>query len=166
MRLEIFLFLMWLCLIYAYNAKNVDSKDVIFVKNPSQGNNRFGHSVALARNYVYVGAPLDDTHGNVLKCRFTANNLYQQNPKCSKVDGKSLSDKFKNCKFPIIFPILVGVMTKKTNKNLFGMTVTALNDRVVSCAHMEPINGTQTFQETIRRKFGYPQLGKLFKLYK
>ena len=57
----------------------------------------------------------------------------------------SLSDKFKNCKFPIIFPILVGVMTKKTNKNLFGMTVTALNDKVVSCAHMELNYGYQKF---------------------
>ena len=79
---------MWLCLIYAYNAKNVDSKDVIVVKNPSQGNNRFGHSVALASNYLYVGAPLDDTHGNVFKCRFTADDLKQQNPACSKVVGK------------------------------------------------------------------------------
>ena len=56
-------------------------------------------------------------------------------------------------------------MTKKTNKNFFGMTVTALNDRVVSCAHMEPIRGEQTFQDYIR-KFNFsprfPQLGKLF----
>ena len=89
MRLEIFLFLMWLCLIYAYNAKNVDSKDVIFLKNPRQGNsNAFGHSVALARNYVFVGAPHDAKHGNVFKCRFTANNLNKQNPACSEVDGK------------------------------------------------------------------------------
>ena len=90
MRLEIFLFLMWLCLIYAYNAKNVDSKDVIFVKNPSSAsrNNAFGHSVALTRNYVYVGAPHDKTHGNVFKCRFTANNLNQHTPRCYKVDGK------------------------------------------------------------------------------
>ena len=55
-------------------------------------------------------------------------------------------------------------MTHKTNKNLFGMTVTALNDRVVSCAHMEPINGELTFQDFIRRKgrkpAEYPQLGK------
>ena len=72
----------------AYNAKNVDSKDVIFLKNPSSPNNAFGHSVALARNYVYVGAPLDATHGNVFKCRFDANNLNQQNPTCYKVDGK------------------------------------------------------------------------------
>ena len=81
---------MWLCLIYAYNAKNVDSKDVIFLKNPrtASRNNAFGHSVALARNYVYVGAPLDDTHGNVFKCRFTADDLKQQNPACSKVVGK------------------------------------------------------------------------------
>ena len=75
----------------AYNAKNVDSKDVIFLKNPRQGNsNAFGHSVALAKNYVFVGAPHDANHGNVFKCRFTANNLNQQNPHCSKVGGKSL----------------------------------------------------------------------------
>ena len=45
------------------------------------------------------------------------------------------------------------------------MTVTALNDRVVSCAHLEPIHGEQTFQDYIR-KFNFsprfPQLGKLF----
>ena len=82
---------MWLSLIYAYNAKNVDSKNVIFLKNPSRGNsNTFGHSVALTGDYIYVGAPHDDTHGNVFKCRFTANNLNQQNPRCSKVGGKSL----------------------------------------------------------------------------
>ena len=46
------------------------------------------------------------------------------------------------------------------------MTVTAFNDQVVSCAHMEPINGRQTFQESLDQKLGYPQLGKLFKLYK
>ena len=75
----------------AYNAKNVDSKDVIFVKNPSSASrsNAFGHSVALVKNYVYVGAPHDKTHGNVFKSRFTARNLNQQNPTCSKVDGKS-----------------------------------------------------------------------------
>ena len=59
-----------------------------------------------------------------------------------------------------------GLMTKTRNKNLFGMTVTAFNDQVVSCAHMEPINGRQTFQESLDKKLGYPQLGKLFKLYK
>ena len=32
-------------------------------------------------------------------------------------------------------------MTQKGNKNLFGMTVTALDDTVVSCAHMEPKAG-------------------------
>ena len=88
MRLEIFLFLMWLSLIYAYNAKNVDSKDVIFLKNPRE-NNVFGHSVALARNYVFVGAPLDANHGNVFNCSFNADDLNQQTPNtCSKVDGK------------------------------------------------------------------------------
>ena len=79
---------MWLSLIYAYNAKNVDSQDVILLKNPSYRNNSFGHSVALAKNYVYVGAPHDDTHGNVFKCRFTAKNLQPQSPTCFKVVGK------------------------------------------------------------------------------
>ena len=88
MRFEIFLFLMWLGLIYAYNVKNVDSQDVIFLKNRRQGNN-FGHSVALAKNYIYVGAPHDDIHGNVFKCRFNANYLKQQDPPCSDIDGKS-----------------------------------------------------------------------------
>ena len=85
---------MWLSLIYAYNAKNVDSQDVIFLKNPSYRNNSFGHSVALTKNYVYIGAPLDDTHGNVFNCKFTAKNLKQQNPSCSKVVGKLAE---KNC---------------------------------------------------------------------
>ena len=43
------------------------------------------------------------------------------------------------------------------------MTVTALNDKVVSCAHMEPINGEQTFQDFIRGQSmnpEFPQLGK------
>ena len=51
-------------------------------------------------------------------------------------------------------------MTKKTNKNLFGMTVTALNDKVVSCAHMEPIRGELTFQDSIYERQMYPQLGQ------
>ena len=47
------------------------------------------------------------------------------------------------------------------------MTVTALNDRVVSCAHMEPIRGGLTFQDSIRSKKGLPQLGKQdFNAYK
>ena len=48
------------------------------------------------------------------------------------------------------------------------MTVTALNDTVVSCAHMEPVHGGLTFQDYIRRydHIGYLELGKLFKLYK
>ena len=50
-------------------------------------------------------------------------------------------------------------MTKKTNKNLFGTTVTALNDEVVSCAYMEPIDGTSTFY--VHYSNDYPQLGKL-----
>ena len=72
----------------AYNAKNVDLKSVIHVKNSGENNNLFGHSVALAKNYVYVGAPDDSKHGNVFKCRFNANDPNQQNPTCSKVDGK------------------------------------------------------------------------------
>ena len=55
-------------------------------------------------------------------------------------------------------------MTKKSNKNLFGMTVTALNDKVVSCAHMEPIKGELTFQDYLRSRGStnpeFPQLGK------
>ena len=58
-------------------------------------------------------------------------------------------------------------MTKKTNKNLFGMTVTALNDKVVSCAHMEPIRGGLTFQDSLRLKKGRPELGtQYFNAYK
>ena len=157
---------MWLGLIYAYNVKNVDSQDVIFLKNRRQGNN-FGHSVALAKNYVFVGAPHDANHGNVFKCSFNANDLNKQNLNiCSKLDGKfcCYSKIFLSEYISWILVDSPGLMTKKTNKNLFGMTVTALNDKVVSCAHMEPING-ETFQESMDKKY-YPQLGKLFKLFK
>ena len=91
MKLEIFLFLIWLSLINAYNAYNVDTKDVIFVKNPtSNKDNKFGHSVALASNYIYAGAPHDDVHGNVFKCSFSASDPKQQNPTCSRVNGRML----------------------------------------------------------------------------
>ena len=56
-------------------------------------------------------------------------------------------------------------MTKKSNKNLFGMTVTALDDQVVSCAFMEPIDGTQTFTELNQHDLNVhylPELGKSF----
>ena len=36
-------------------------------------------------------------------------------------------------------------MSKRENKNLFGMTVTALDNTVVSCAHLEPIDGGSAY---------------------
>ena len=41
----------------------------------------FGHSVALSRSYIYVGAPKDDKHGNVFRCSTSGS-------RCSKIDGK------------------------------------------------------------------------------
>ena len=74
---------------YGWTPKNVDLKSVIHVKNSGDNNNLFGHSVALAKNYIFVGAPHDDNHGNVFKCSFNANDLNKQNPNtCSKLDGK------------------------------------------------------------------------------
>ena len=88
MKLEIFLFLIWLSLINAYNAKNVDTQDVIVLQKSGGGKNQFGHSVALVKDHIYVGAPLDNTHGNVFKCKFNAFDLNKQNPSCQTVNGK------------------------------------------------------------------------------
>ena len=89
MKLEIFLFLFWLTLIFAYNAENVDTQDVIVLKNTGEQGNQFGHSVALTKDHVYVGAPKDSTHGNVFDCPFDPEGE-KQSPSCSEIDGKLL----------------------------------------------------------------------------
>ena len=63
------------------------------------------------------------------------------------------------------------VMTKKTNKNFFGMTISIQDDSVVSCGHMEPLFG-QAFKELegfrsnvgicYRSKVGTQSFSKLF----
>ena len=46
-----------------------------------RSNSSFGVSVALSKDYVYVGAPSDDTHGNVYECKCESGS-------CSVIDGK------------------------------------------------------------------------------
>ena len=121
---EIVLLLLFFGVSYAYNAQNVDLSSVIHMKNRGS-NNLFGHSVAVpsgstSRRYVYVGAPLDDIHGNVFGCWINGANLNKQEVNCNKAD--------------------VDGMTSKDNRNLFGMTVTAMNGKVVSCAPFEPVD--------------------------
>ena len=133
----------------AYNAKNVDLSSVILLKNNGD-NNLFGHSVAIAsgnarKRYVYVGAPLDDTHGNVFACWIDGGNLDKQEVNCNtkvSVDGMTFTD----------------------NRNLFGTTVTAMDGKVVSCAPFEPISNPQT---TNQYKFGgkYPWFSRLGKIF-
>jgi len=125
---------------YAYNANNVDSQSVIYLKNAQSGN-FFGHSVAIAseRN-VYVGAPLDQKHGNVFKCSIDGSDYGTQEVQCNRTTVQG--------------------MTEKNNQNLFGMTVSALNGKVVSCAPFEPITGGYLFG-----KEGYPLYTKIGKCY-
>ena len=52
-------------------------------------------------------------------------------------------------------------MTHKTNKNLFGMTVTALNGKVVSCAHMEPQKPGRTYHNRVTNYDYFPELGNI-----
>ena len=86
MKLEIFLFLVWLSLINADAANNVDTEEVIVLRNGGQ-NNAFGHSVALTGSQVYVGAPQDSTHGNVFRCGFSSNEG-EQTSNCLRSTGK------------------------------------------------------------------------------
>ena len=133
----------------AYNAKNVDLSSVIVLKNNGD-NNLFGHSVAVAsgnarKRYIYVGAPLDDTHGNVFACWIDGGNLDKQEVDCNtkvSVDGMTFTD----------------------NRNLVGMTVTAMDGKVVSCAPFEPISNPQTTnQYTFGGKYPwFSRLGKIF----
>ena len=60
-------------------AYNIDTTSPVELKSNKKGG-LFGHSVALSKNYVYVGAPHDKKHGNVYKCRKSGS--------CSFVSGK------------------------------------------------------------------------------
>ena len=143
---EIVLLLLFFGVSYAYNAQNVDLSSVIHVKNRGS-NNLFGHSVAVpsgsTRRVIYVGAPLDDTHGNVFGCWINGADPDKQEVNCNqKADIRG--------------------MTYKDNRNLFGMTVTAMNGKVVSCAPFEPISNHETTNQfTFGGKFPYySRLGK------
>ena len=89
---ELFLLLFFFGVSNAYNANNVDLQSVIRLNNPGNSENRFGHSVALGtsngRQYVYLGAPQDETHGNVYGCEFDGSNKNAQTSTCIKMNGK------------------------------------------------------------------------------
>ena len=144
---ELCLLLFFFGISNAYNAKNIDLTSVMHLKN-SGDNNLFGHSVAVPsgnarKRYVYVGAPLDDTHGNVFGCWIDGADLRKQKIDCN--------DK-----------ATVGGMTFTNNRNLFGMTVTAMDGKVVSCAPFEPISNPETTNQYL---FGgkYPYFSLLGK---
>ena len=90
------IFLLFFGVSQAYNANNVDIEDAIYFNNPGGSNNQFGHSVALGKNpnghlgvqYVYLGAPHDETHGNVFGCGFRGDDPKKQVPDCFKMRGK------------------------------------------------------------------------------
>ena len=95
---ELFLLLFFFGISNAFNAKNVDLESVIRLNNPGESKNEFGHSVALGKStngnrYVYLGAPQDETHGNVYGCEFDGSNNNSQSPqtpKCFKMNGEYL----------------------------------------------------------------------------
>ena len=64
-------------------AYNIDTTSPVELKS-NENDGLFGHSVALSKNYVYVGAPgpttNDNKHGNVYKCTISGS--------CSFVSGK------------------------------------------------------------------------------
>ena len=103
--------------------ENVDIKAIISLqkRNSRSEDTLFGHSVAIGQSgrsfYVYVGDPNDDVHGNVFRCGIDSSDNGMQSSYCTLVSN---------------------AMTKTNGKNLFGMAVTVKDERVVSCAHMEP----------------------------
>ena len=70
-------------LLYAHfgGAYNIDTTSPI-IWTEKEGS-LFGLSVALSKDYVYVGAPSDEIHGNVYKCP-------KSGSRCSKVPGKPI----------------------------------------------------------------------------
>ena len=66
-------------------AYNIDTTSPVELKsNKNDGLfTLFGHSVALSKEYVYVGAPDDNKHGNVYKCGKSRGS-------CSVVNGKPI----------------------------------------------------------------------------
>ena len=135
----------------SYNANNVDTESAIVLKNPFEDKNHdayFGYSIALAMKDglkdLYVGAPRDQIHGNVFKCSL----LNPKDPTCSRMIGKLQSQNnvrlFWIDKKFVVLLLVTDSMQHKNRKNLFGMTVSAFNGKVVSCAHLEPIDENQT----------------------
>ena len=65
-------------------AYNIDTKSAILLKgNEDNGDGLFGHSVAFSEEFVAVGAPKDQTHGNVYKCSTSSSS------NCQIVNGKN-----------------------------------------------------------------------------
>ena len=63
-------------------AYNIDTTEPVkWTSRPTNG--FFGVSVALSKDNVYVGAPNDDTHGNVYNCTKSGSS-------CSIVGGKPI----------------------------------------------------------------------------
>ena len=62
-------------------AYNIDTTSPVKLTS-HKNDGLFGHSVALSKDYVYVGAPDDDIHGNVYKCPTSRGS-------CSVVGGKT-----------------------------------------------------------------------------
>ena len=69
-----------LCFSHFVGAYNVDTTSPVELTSPTN-DGFFGLSVALSKDYVYVGAPSDDTHGNVYECECESGS-------CSVIDGK------------------------------------------------------------------------------
>ena len=69
-------------------AYNIDTTSPVELKSNKKGG-LFGHSVALSKNYVYVGAPDDDPYGNVYQCKCTKSGSCSS--PCSVVKGKSFA---------------------------------------------------------------------------
>ena len=58
-------FCLLLSLVHGYN---IDTKNPIIKNRTDLSNGIFGQSVALGENKVFIGAPLDEDHGNVYSC--------------------------------------------------------------------------------------------------
>ena len=66
-------------------AYNIDTKSATLLKG-NEEDGLFGHSVAFSKDFVAVGAPKDQKHGNVYKCS-TSSRL-----NCQIIDGKDFTD--------------------------------------------------------------------------
>ena len=62
-------------------AYNIDTKSAILLRRKrGEEDGLFGHSVTFSDDTVFVGAPNDETHGNVYKCPIS------ERPSCEIID--------------------------------------------------------------------------------